>query len=157
MATRELSEEEKIMILRYHAIHGDKWTLIGRLLNRPESTVRSFVKTYQRTHKLFPKRGPKFKITDEQKQEVVDITLNLPDIDLYTLEDIVGISHTSCKSILNENDINYTQKSKITPLSDIHKQKRTNFCRYWMNLNYPLPPIIFSDESTGISRISPQK
>ena len=149
--TRELTEEEKIQILKNHAIYGDKWTLIGRLANRAESTVRSFIKSYRKNNKLFPKRGPKFTITDEQKKDVVDITLNMPEIDLFTLEDIVGISHTSCKTILNKNNINYTQKSKITPLTDLHKVRRTNFCRYWMNFNYPLPAIIFSDESTVIS------
>ena len=148
---RELSEEDKCIILQVYALYPLKWTLIGAITGHPESTVRSFVKSYHRTRQLFPKRGPKPTITEEQKKDVVDITINMPEVDLYMLQDIVGISHTSCKTILNENDIHYTKKSKKTPLTNLHKNRRIRFCNYWSQFRYPLPAIIFTDESTVMS------
>ena len=72
-----------------------KWTLIGEITGHTKLTVRSFVKLYHKTGQLFPKRWSKPTITEEQKKDVVDITINMSKVDLYMLQDIVGISHTS--------------------------------------------------------------
>ena len=97
MERNTLTEEMKVRIIELHAVHGNRWSHIGRIVGLPESTVRTFYKRYLQNGQLSPKRGPPFKITQEQKQDVVDITLNMPDIHLDILSDIVGISTTFCQ------------------------------------------------------------
>ena len=144
-----MTEEMKVRIIELHAVHGNRWSHIGRIVGLPESTVRTFYKRYLQNGQLSPKRGPPFKITQEQKQDVVDITLNMPDIHLDILSDIVGISTTSCKKILNENKIYYLPKIARTPLTDQHKENRFSFCRQFATLDYSqMPFIVFTDEST---------
>lgn len=54
-----LSEDDKRQILYNFDKYGKQWSLISRYTGFKESTIRSFVKQYQKTGQLTQKRGPK--------------------------------------------------------------------------------------------------
>ena len=108
MSHHFLTEEEKVEILRKQAQLGNQWTKIGRMLNIPEGTVRSFYKSYQRHHKLFPKRGQNCIIDEEIKSGIIDYVLADPQMTLRDLSSIFGVSPASAKMILNQEGIQYT-------------------------------------------------
>ena len=144
-----LSEEEKIIILQHYAVYGKKWELIGRLMNRKESTVRSFVNSYKKHNTLFPKRGPKPTILEEDKEDVVSIVEGDPEIHLDLVSNYTDISETSIRKILHENKIYYHPKTPVCTQLNEHMQRRMLFTSKFINLQYyQMPNIIFTDEST---------
>ena len=136
-----LTEEEKIQILKLNDIYPHKWTLIGSMLHIKDTTIKMFVQIYSKTHQLFPKRGAPPTITDEQREDVLTTVSYMPEISLTTSE---------CKIILNKNKITYHKKTPRMPLTKVHIQRRSIFSNIWGQLIYPLPVIIFTDESTAI-------
>ena len=148
MSRTYLTEEEKIQILKYYDKLGNKWTVIGYLMGKAESTIRNFIKRYSRSRQLSPKRGAPIKITAEMEDDIINIVEAFPEISLQTVSDITDISKSKCRKILNDNGIKYHRKIGRTPLTPVHHRKRVNFCQIYGNMPYPLPPIIFTDEST---------
>lgn len=150
LSTRKfLNEEDKIQIWVLYNQLGSRWVQIGLKVNQNANTVRSFVNRYKKSHVLSPKKGPPFRITQEDKQFVVDLIEADPENTLLDLQISTKISTSSCKTILNKKGFIYTSLIPMCRLTQQHKINRVNFANYFAHL--PLGyarPIIFSDEST---------
>ena len=120
---KELSESEKLNIYTNWKIHGNQWVLIGRLIGRPPSTCASFIKSYNKYGKLFPKRGQPFQITKEEEESVLSIVIGNPESHLKEVSEYTNISPTQVKTILNRNGIHYYERISTPPLNNEHIQK----------------------------------
>ena len=61
---KTLSEAEKLDIYANWKLYGNQWKIIGQITGHPATTCATFIKSYQKYGKLFPKRGPQHKITE---------------------------------------------------------------------------------------------
>ena len=148
---KTLSEAEKLDIYANWKLYGNQWKIIGQITGHPATTCATFIKSYQKYGKLFPKRGPQHKITEEEKQSVISIVLGNPEANLKGVSEDTNISTTQCKKILNEAGIHYYERICTPPLTPEHVRKRWVFSNNFANLPYYLMPnIIFSDESTVV-------
>ena len=65
-----LSEQEKIEIISMYNGGVKSVRKIGETINKPKSTVESFLKSYHKFGTISPKRGRKAIITEDLKQSV---------------------------------------------------------------------------------------
>ena len=150
MAPRhQLTEEEKIDLLKKIDLYPGKWTLISSLTGIPPSTIKSFHKSYSKHHILFPKRGPKPTITTQEKNEVLNFIEIDPELSLADLESMCDISKSSIYDIFKSNSIKYTPKVPVSSLTETHQQKRIEICQKFADIPYSqMPFLVFTDEST---------
>lgn len=147
MAPRsEFTEAEKLKIITLVNSIGNEWTRIGREVNHPAESCRCFYNRYLKRGTLSPKRGRPPTITPEKKSAIVEHTEQQPLDDLRSIGDEFDVSHSSVKTILNENKIKFHQQIARVPLTPVHMTNRQNFCNGM--LASPQPNIIFTDEST---------
>ena len=143
-----LTEEEKMNIYACWKVYGPRWEHISHLTDRKPTTCQSFISSYLKHGTIFPKRGPHFRITEEEKDSIISITLGNPCASLQDVSSDTNISTTYIKNVLNEEGIFYMKKIAVPPLTAAHMQKRYQFSMTYANLPYQMiPPIIFSDES----------
>ena len=146
--TGRLSENEKIEIIGNVKLYGNSWNLIGQLTNRNPSTVKSFYNSYVQHQTLSPSRGRPPSISSETKDGIIGSMMSFPTQNLQEVANDFDISITSTKNILNQQKIQYFEKTPIPPLTEAHKIERVKFTEYFINRSYnQIPHLIFSDES----------
>ena len=147
----KLSELDKMEIYASWKVHGNQWKIIGLLTGHLATTCASFIKSFEKHKSLFPKRGPPFEITKNEKDSVVSVIMGNPEYHLSDLSGDTNISPSQCKKILNDNGIYYFERVAVPPLTAEHVQNRWNFVRQFLHTNYFfMPNIIFTDESTVV-------
>lgn len=143
-----LSEQEKLRIIQEVQTYGRSWELIGSLLDRAPSTVRTFYDSYLEHQTIFPKRGRPTEIGSDIIEGVIGSVKAFPTQNLHQISDDFDISESKVKSILNSHNIKYFEKTAITPLTEFHKSARVDFSKQFVGKSYrDMPNIIFSDES----------
>ena len=144
-----LSEKEQIDILLLAEKHEHQWTFIGNKIGRSPSTCKHFFNRYQKSHKLNQQLGRPPVITEEKKQEVVKFMLADPLQNLSDISKEFDLADSTVKKILNDNKIKYFQRIPVSPLANLHKQKRAEICGKIISIPFKnYIPIIFSDESS---------
>lgn len=142
-----LNEQEKILIIQKVEVFGRRWELIGSLLNRAPSTVRTFYDSYLDHNTISPKRGRPIEICSDMINGVIGSMKSSPTQKLKEVSKDFEISETSVKSILNSNKIKFFEKTAIPPLTEAHKSARVEFSKQFVFKSYrDMPNIIFSDE-----------
>jgi transposase len=148
-AVTPLTEEDKIDILHEHR-DGTGNREIARKMGRSESTVRSFLKSYKKNRKLFPKRG-RWVTNIELPKQVLDKLLEQMQNDrrftLRAQSAQESLPVTKLWELRHNNGYHFYKEVTVSPLSDQAKQDRLAFCLREVTTPFDLP-IIFTDEST---------
>ena len=122
-----LSNDQKVVLIRFFDKLGPKWTLISKLTLIPESTIISFIKRYLNIPKLELKRGRPPSISDQTKTAIIQAYEENPEASLKQSSEIFEISPSKAKEILNEEKIFYMEKNRSTRINSSTSPKPSDF------------------------------
>ena len=145
-ARTNLSEKEKIEII--HCIKSGirNSRVIGKLINKPKSTVFSFISSYEKNGTIFPKRGRPTKTDHEQRRHLIEELEKNPFLPLRDQESNSPIGKETIRKIRIQEKFDYFKMTPICQLSKIHIQERL---RYFNEVTSgPIKFMVFTDEST---------
>ena len=148
MKKKQLTEEEKIFIITKREMN-QTFSSIAASLNRPPSTIKSFMKSYTENKTLFPKRGRKPIVRDSENLRtlVVSGVNENPFMTIRSQASLLSVSNESVRNIRNQEKIKYYKVKEMPPITQEKKESRIKYCHYI--LSFPsMPPVIFTDEST---------
>ena len=141
-----LSEQEKIEIISMYNGGVKSVRKIGETINKPKSTVESFLKSYHKFGTISPKRGRKAIITEDLKQSVARDLVSDPFLPLTDQTQNYPVSRETIRKIRHEEKFNYYNMTPTCQLTQQHIEARLRYCRFVVER--PLIPIVFTDEST---------
>jgi hypothetical protein len=142
-----LTEEQKIWILHEHRL-GLKPADTAKRVGVPDSTVRHFLSSYQKTHKLFPRRGrPRL----ERDTETIVVPLGEdPFLTLRTQAADDGLPLSAIYKARLENHYRFYKTVPVTSLKQHHKDARVKFL--FFNRTTPPPHTASVSELTNFSQ-----
>ena len=135
MSYKCLSNDQKVVLIRFFDKLGPKWTLISKLTLIPESTIISFIKRYLNIPKLELKRGRPPSISDQTKTAIIQAYEENPEASLKQSSKIFEISPSKVKEILNEGKIFQMKKIAVPESTALHRQNRVIFSNYICSFN----------------------
>jgi hypothetical protein len=150
MTRQQLTEADKIQILIFKS-HQMRPYEIAQQLGKPDSTVRTFLTTYERRHTLSGKRGRRRRIfPDETANDMLNQVAMDPHLSLRDQIAQMGLQiAVSClQKFRHQHHIHCYQQKPFCPLTPEQMAARVQFCNHILNDVDPAIPIIFTDESS---------
>ena len=150
----QLSESDKIEIVALYKYGTRSARKIGEILNKPKSTVFSFIKRYEKYGVLSPKRGRPTKVLPEIRAQIAQGLEGNPFLSLRDQEVNLPVGKETIRKIRHQEKFDYYEMTPVCLLTDKHIKDRLRYCEEVVS--GPIKPIIFTDESTVEINLSGQ-